>query len=73
MIKIKAKINFDIVEQMEMGVGLDHLFDGFPPAEITCDHPDDMAKFIKYALSDEVMVKRTVDYFNSTLGKEETA
>ena len=70
MIKIKAKINFDIVEQMDRGVQADHLFDGFPPAEITCDHPDDMEKLIKYALSDEVLTQRTIDHFNITFGKE---
>lgn len=67
MIKITAKINFDIVEQMDNGVGLDHLFDDLPPAKIEYDHPETKKEFIKWALDDEVLTQRAIEFVNTKM------
>ena len=69
MIKITAKINFDIVEQMDNGVGLDHLFDGLPPAKIEYDRPETKKEFIKWALDDEKLTQRAIEFVNNKMKK----
>ncbi len=70
MIKIKAKINFDIVTQMSEGETLDHILDGYEPTEITYDNPDSLKKFIKEALNDKFLNKRACDLYEAKLEKE---
>lgn len=69
-IHIKAKINFDIVEQVEAGVPINHLFDGFPPADVSFDSPEDKKDFIRSIANDEVLIQRAMELYNKNIEKE---
>ena len=57
MIKIKAPINFDIVDQMANGTSLEYIYEGYEPSEVTST-PKSMA-YMRQALTDDLQVINT--------------
>lgn len=71
MIIIRSPINFNIVEQVENGTSIEHLFDGFPPDEIIYTEPDDMEKLTQSALDDPYLERRVLELFEERMMRSE--
>lgn len=55
MITIKAKLNFNINDQLNNGASLSTLFDGFPPTTITYQKPEGKKAFANTFAADQVL------------------
>lgn len=81
MLKIKAKINFDIVEQFNVNPDSKFLFSDLPPAEVIYSNDKvtrkatqkDMKKFFTYVFDDPQNQDLTKKKFPELFVKEEAA
>ncbi len=81
MLKIKAKINFDIVEQFDENVDPKFLFSDLPPAEVIYENgkvtrkatKKDKRAFFDYVMSDPDFIACAEERFCETTGEEDAA
>lgn len=77
MLKIKAKLNFDIVEQLDTNADPKSLFSDLPPAEVICDNrkatSKDKRAFFEYAASDPAFAALAEERFQEFTREEEDA
>lgn len=81
MLKIKAKINFDIVEQLDINVDPKYLFSDLPPAEVIYSNNKvtrkatrkDKKAFFEYIANDPTFAAIAEERFKETTREEEAA
>lgn len=81
MLKIKAKINFDIVEQLDAQTDPQFLFSDLPPAEVIYEDgkvtrkatKKDKRAFFNYVMSDPDFIARAEERFCETVREEDAA
>lgn len=77
MLKIKAKINFDIVEQFDANVDPKSLFSDLPPAEVVYNNrkatKKDKRAFFEYVASDPAFAALAEKRFSEITREEEAA
>lgn len=77
MLKIKAKLNFDIVEQLDANVDPKSLFSDLPPAEVIYNNrkatSKDKRAFFEYVASDPAFVALAEERFQEFTREEDAA